>query len=293
MATASTAKIRTTSASDRGPNDPATAPAATVPAEAPTVRHAPFTSTSPRLRAPLQTRNAVSTTQDQWSGHRFRPTTNAAASATAICNAIRVLAGTPLRVRAVATATAAGGGLRTRPMRCAAHVSSVPQATANRAVTAAHQARSYPPTGATPPGTTSTATRGSTTSVPARVARAPNRRTQIAPVTPRTNTASPTSGWRCISVLSSVPPNAAHGSTAHASSRSVGSKTRCTRPSAEAITTACTTLSTCSSAVCSTSSAQPYVPSTVAMVTAVARRCTHLGSKCSARRNDADKVSST
>ncbi|MEU8719243.1 hypothetical protein [Streptomyces antimycoticus] len=80
----SAAKISTATASDRGPNDPATTPATAVPADAPIVRHTPFTSTAARLRAPLQTRNAVSATQARWSGHSIRPPVNAVASAAAI-----------------------------------------------------------------------------------------------------------------------------------------------------------------------------------------------------------------
>ncbi|MER5398538.1 hypothetical protein [Streptomyces sp. NPDC002599] len=52
--------------------------------------------------------------------------------------------------------------------------------------------------------------------MPARVARASNRRTLIVPETPTTNTASPARGCRWIRVLSSVAAAAAQGSTTQA-----------------------------------------------------------------------------
>ncbi|MFF3413623.1 alpha-amylase family glycosyl hydrolase [Streptomyces sp. NPDC002698] len=102
-------------------------------------------------------------------------------------------------------------------MRCAVHVTAVRQAIAANAVTAAQAVCSCPSAGTVPAGTTRTAVSGRTTSVPARVARAPNRRTQIAPATPTTNAASPARGCRWIRVLSSVAAAAAaQGSTPQA-----------------------------------------------------------------------------
>lgn len=84
------------------------------------------------------------TTQAQWSGHRFRPIANAAVSAAAICRAIRVLAVRRRRGARGAVVTLVDGGRGTRPVRCAVHVTTVPQATAASAVTAAQAVCSCP-----------------------------------------------------------------------------------------------------------------------------------------------------
>ncbi|MER8161297.1 hypothetical protein [Streptomyces sp. NPDC094472] len=73
------------------------------------------------------------TTQAQWSGHSIRPAANAAVNAAAIGSAIRVPAGIPPRAGPAAVTTWAAGGLRTRPIWCATHISCVPRATATSA----------------------------------------------------------------------------------------------------------------------------------------------------------------
>src|SRR5579862_1578706 len=183
-----------------------------VPARAPPRRRSPLYAASPRPRAPLHTMNAVKTTQPQCSRKNANPIANAAASATPICRAMRVLTLGPVRLtgrrsRREALTSAASD---VTPMRAATKraIAVHPSATSAAPMTSA-RSTSGPPAAFGRIGTTSMTTNGSAIKLPTLAACSPNCRNQIDRKIAATNSPAPTTGFE----RKSPPTNAAATAT--------------------------------------------------------------------------------
>ena len=245
-----------------------------MPPAAPSTRSTLLWTTSWRPRLPLLTMNAVSTIQRQCAGNATKPTTNDAASATAICSAMRVcgdgrrapLAATVGGSSASTSASVDGDSQRSqRPAACA----SSTHASATNAIATGTSGSGK----ACPPwrgrcGTTSTVTSGSATSEPARSARAPKRRIQIDAAIAATNTAAPSHGAACSNVPTPTLARLTTGSASTASRAPRRSPARWLRASDSASTTP----RTAAGAPGSIAAAQASVPSIASNVSTASGR---------------------